>query len=177
MRLHHLTAVVAFLSCALLTASCLQSPAAPAETEPAEAQGPSDPEPIEEAQQENEREYESRDFPFVTWIEDDGEGDAGGWQRTTKTFHFGEINRLIPEYLWKCRLEIQVPLRTKRMGRVSASRAALITAEVANEAIDPLLQSRASWRGQGAVFCIELKGAMLNKFGKYEGLGARVENR
>jgi hypothetical protein len=71
-----------------------------------------------------------------------------------------------------------MPLRTVLEGRISPSHAALVSAEVANAVVDPLLESRAAWRGQGVAFCIELKERIQATFkGQYEGLGARVQQR
>ncbi len=176
MRAQHLVALVVALACAVFPgAACLQQePGAPPEAE-ASAQRASGPEPIGEAQQEGRHTYESKEFPFVVLLDDDGADEGGGWQVARATLPFGERNGFIPVYLWNCRLVIGMPLRTERRGSISASAAALYTATVMNEVVDPLLDRRASWRNQGAVFCIELKNVTKRMFGiKYPGLGATV---
>jgi hypothetical protein len=178
MRTHHVAAALVSLACALLTASCLQSPTAPPETDRGEAQ-PAQPsedlEPIGEARQETGYAYPSSAFPFVVDVKDDGQGNAGGWQKADKIFHFVEKSWGIPVYFWKCRIQIQMPIRSAVEGRITPSRAALYSAEVANAVVDPMLDSRASWKNQGAAFCLELKGAMNAKFSElYPTVGARV---
>jgi hypothetical protein len=55
MRTNHLAAALLVpLSFALLTASCIQSPTATPENEPSEAHGSESPEPLGEAQQEDD---------------------------------------------------------------------------------------------------------------------------
>jgi hypothetical protein len=69
-----------------------------------------------------------------------------------------------------------MPLRTKLLGSISPSWAALKSAEIANEASDALLPTR-EWQGLGRAFCNELKNKMNEMFkGRHEGLGATVEN-
>jgi hypothetical protein len=177
MRIRYVAAALVCLCCAVLTASCLQSPSAPPETDPGGAQSSNGPESIGEAPQESASgpPYVSDDFPFVVFLDDDGKDEGGGWQRALKTFKYMERNWFIPNYFWQCPLRIEVPLRTKLEGPISASRAALMSAEIANEVVDPLLYSRPTWRNQGAVFCGELRDAMQAMFKRrYPNVGARV---
>jgi len=151
---------------ALLAASCAEGPtiseadgAVSPSLEPPSEPGAS--EPIGEARQEAGHTYESKDFPFVVERQDNGLDEGGGWQVARGIFPFGERNWLIPNYLWVCRLEIAMPLRTAKLGRISPSRAALYSAEVMNEMVDPLLARACrqtlpcslgwSWRSDGRV--------------------------
>jgi hypothetical protein len=172
MRVH---VVVLALSAALLTASCLQGPESPPETE-SRAQRSSGPEPIGEARQEaSGPRYGSRDFPFVVEAKDDGEGKGGGWQVAHHSSAFKVVEWPLDVYRWECHLEIGMPLRSEMEGPISKSRAALITAEVANDVVFPLLD-RGKWEGLGALFCIDLKNEMNERFrSQYRGYGARVE--
>jgi hypothetical protein len=63
---------------------------------------------------------------------------------------------------------------TKLEGPISKSRAALISATVANEVVFPLLD-QGRWDNLGILFCIELREKMNETFGKeYGGYGVRV---
>jgi hypothetical protein len=184
MRIRHVAAAFVALSCAIFTASCLQSPTATPGTDDTTSlsiervsEHVRDSEPIGEARQEaSGPSYVSEDFPFVVTVKDDGKDEGAGWQRAENTSHFRDLIGGVPVYVWRCRLEIGMPLRTVKQGRISPDRAALITAQIANEVAFPLLDSRESWEGQGAVFCIELKAGMQAMFRKrHREIGARVE--
>jgi hypothetical protein len=176
MQVRHVAAALVCLFCTILTASCLQSPTTYPEDDPGEAQASKGVEPIGEAQQEaGGKAYESKDFPFVELLKDDGEGKGGGWQTADKTFSFLEANWFIPNYFWQCHIRIGMPIRSVKDGRVTPSRAALYSTEIANAVVDPLLDSRATWRNQGAVFCDELQDALQAMFKRrYPRVGARV---
>jgi hypothetical protein len=108
-------------------------------------------------------------------VKDDGVGPAGGWQKADKIFDFMEREWWIPVYFWECPLQIQMPIRCALEGRITPSRAALYSAEIANAVVDPLLAARKTWKNQGAAFCVELKDAMNAEFFKrYPKVGARV---
>lgn len=156
-------------------ASCLQSPSTTSETGPGEAQRPNGAEPTGEARQESGGEYESKDFPFVVVVKDDGKDDAGGWQAAEKTFHFMESSHGIPVHLWKCRIRIEMPIRSEVWGPITPSRAALYSAEVATAVVNPLLHSRPNWKNMGDDFCRELKDRMKATFDEqYPKLGVKV---
>ena len=134
------------------------------------------PEPIGEAQQESGRVYESKEFPFRVFLKDDGNGPAGGWQVTDKVFQFVERNWGIPRYYWQCPIQIGMPLRCVALGRVTPSRAALYSAEVATAVVDPLLESRPAWKNQGAAFCVQLRDRLQEEFDdNYPEVGAKVK--
>src|SRR6185436_215373 len=98
-----------------------------------------------EAQQEIGRAYKSKDFTFVVVVKDDGEGDGGGWQEAKKTFGFIQSNFLFPVYHWKCRMRIEMPIRSKAWGTITPDQAAEYSARVANAVVDPLLDTRSNW--------------------------------
>ena len=176
MRTTHLaTALVVSLSCALLTASCIQGPTAAPETDPGETQRSNGPEPTGEALQESGRPYESKDFQFVVVLKDDGEGPGGGWQEAEKTFGFLQTNFLFPVYHWRCRMRIEMPIRCKAWGTISPDRAAGYSAKVATAVVDPLLDTRSNWTNLGEEYCKALKDGMNATFKMlYPKLGARV---
>ncbi len=177
MRILHIAALLVSVSCILLTASCLESTAADPYASPEEMYQAHELEPIGEARQETGPAYGSKDFPFVEIVKDDGEGKGGGWQQADKTFSFIERDMLLPVYFWQCRIRIEMPIRSQRAGgRISPSRAALYSAEVANAVVDPLLASRPAWRNQGASFCIQLRAKMETTFRqRYPEVGAKVK--
>jgi hypothetical protein len=188
MRVHHLSALVALaLSAALLTSACLQSPtttleadepASPSVEQASEQAG--DTEPIGEAQEEQAwlpaPSYGSGVFPFVVAVKDDGEGTAAGWQKANVVLRFSIVQGIHVTYRWTCPIEIGMPLRSQAEGRISKSRAALITAEIATAVVGPLGDSRPDWEGQGTAFCTELYARMQTTFSeRYPGYGARVK--
>jgi hypothetical protein len=122
--------------------------------------------------------YGSAKFPFVVWIPDDGQEEAGGWQRSVTTLSFWVDRGIQREYDWKCPIEIQMPIRSEKLGRISASRASLWTAQAATDAVRLQLDSKDAedWIGMGELFCTELYPRlqrMLNT--RHKGLGARVK--
>jgi hypothetical protein len=175
-----IAAVALGVSCAL--ASCVQGPETQ-ETDRGETQRSQEPEPSGEARQEvydtDGRRYESKDFPFVVEVKDDGKDEGGGWQVCGTILHFRQghwwwfVEHDV--YRWQCRVKIGMPLRTKRTGRISPSFASLASAEIANEVVPALLEQD-DWRGKPAVFCKELRDAMDAMFDRqHEGLGAKVQ--
>ncbi|MEO7328678.1 MAG: hypothetical protein ABI193_08885 [Minicystis sp.] len=70
------------------------------------------------------------DFPFVTVVKDDGEGKAGGWQAAKVNLMF--THAVIPWSVvtWWCPFNIEMPLRTELMGKVSPSLAADLSVEI-----------------------------------------------
>jgi hypothetical protein len=168
-RIPHLHAALA-LACALFTASCAESLESPSDPAPAEAQSVNDAEPTGEAQEP----FGSKAFRFVVEVNDDGEGKAGGWQRAAAKLHFVVHRGVIPTDYWKCPVVVGMPLRSEKEGRISPSRAALLSAEVATEVAASMRLSR-DWQGQGAVFCIELRTSMQQMFrDRHPGIGATV---
>lgn len=166
-----LAAAVLGLSCAILTASCTQTPI---ETE-TDGAGPYatvvEPEPTGEALQPA---YETT-FHFVVNVKDDGKGKAGGWQKATATMKFGDWRHPLSPYFWQCPIAVGMPIRAELHGRISPEHAAMLTSGIATDVAHSVMHSRESWRGQGAVYCIELYKQMQQMFrGRYPTLGATV---
>jgi hypothetical protein len=72
------------------------------------------------------------EFPFVTTIQDDGTGKAGGYQVAKVNLEFKRILIRIPPSVrtWYCPFTIGMPLRTEFMGKISASLAASLSVEI-----------------------------------------------
>jgi hypothetical protein len=110
------------------------------------------------------------DFPFVTTIPDDGTDKAGGEQAAKANLKFERIHNLFSVRTWYCTLTIRMPLRTELMGKISASQAAILSAEVTN-----IASGRMDFTLPEGMFCNEFPKAVLAAFGeKYKYLGARV---
>ena len=68
-----------------------------------------------------------------------------------------------------------MPIQTAHEGYITKNRASYYSAEIANAVVDDLLETRTTWKNQGAVFCIELKIWMQDEVRKqYPNLGAIV---
>lgn len=107
------------------------------------------------------------DFPFVTTVQDDGTGDAGGWQVAKPNLEFRRIN-LTGIITWSCRFNIEMPLRTEKMGRVDATRAAKLSVEITAAVADDM-----DFALPQGIFCIKFVGAVDALFkSKYKELGA-----
>lgn len=138
------------------------------DVKPQDAAGPQDPPECNSIGS-----YSASDFKFKTTQQDDPNSPAGGWQEATSTLKFVD-GRQDPPAAWTCTLNIGMPLRTVKLGTISAEWAAETTADVATATSSPVMHSKDSWTA--AAFCKTLKDTMNTVFGKgYEGLGARVE--
>lgn len=170
--MRHLSAAVALsLSCAFFAISCVQSPEAPPETDPGEAQNAYGPEPIGEAQDP----FTSKSFLFVEDVKDDGEGKGGGWQKASASLKFVRRHWGIPVHSWQCPLVVGMPLRTEREGHIPPDRAARVSAQIATAVAGSLSQD---WEGPDALFCIKLRAGMQQMFAlRYPGIGAKVSQQ
>jgi hypothetical protein len=111
-------------------------------------------------------------FRFGTILNDDGKGEAGGWQEASADLSFVDTRTLIP-HAWTCRITVGMPLRAVALGRIPPGMAAEMSANVATDASGVVMHSRPSWLG--AEFCVALKVEMLSMFaGRHPQLGARV---
>lgn len=111
-------------------------------------------------------------FKFVTTVEDDGTGEAGGYQAAVATLSFFRWTTWIPEY-WTCPLVVQMPIRTQLYGTISASKAATMTAEIASDVSMTLMKVQPAL--PSGIFCSKLKLDMRAQFKiKYPMLGATV---
>ncbi|MEZ4308352.1 MAG: hypothetical protein R3F14_09950 [Polyangiaceae bacterium] len=115
--------------------------------------------------------FSSSLFKFKTTQADDGVGF--GWQVAEPTLKFAD-GRQDPTQYWSCTLNVGMPLRTEKLGKISAEWAAETSSEVATSASSNVMHSKSSWTV--AAFCKAFKDEMnrLFKIG-HEGLGARVE--
>jgi hypothetical protein len=169
--MRNLSAAIFALSCSVFAVSCLQSQTPESSTE-AQSSNAAEPtaagEPTGEAQEPLPivGSFGSNYFSFVTTIEDDGEGDGGGWQEAQANLPFA---RLLPPQTWHCYLTVGMPLRTVLLGRISPSRAAILSAQIATAAGRSL-----NYKLPAPTFCHELKDGMKALFAAKLGLGARV---
>ena len=153
------------LSCVSLAASCAQGTTETAEVAIVE------PERIGDAAQPA---YEST-FRFIVSVKDDGKGKAGGWQKASATMKFADWRHPFSPYFWQCPIAVGMPIRAALHGPISSDLAARITAEIATDVAHDVMHSRESWRGQTAVYCIELYGQMQRMFrDRYPTIGATV---
>ncbi len=114
--------------------------------------------------------FKAIEFPFVTTVQDDGTGKAGGYQVAKVNLEFIKITIPVRLTKWYCPFTIQMPLRTEFMGKVDAIRAATLSATVANSVAagmdDKLPQG---------IFCHRFMEGMRGAFATmYPFLGAAV---
>jgi hypothetical protein len=74
--------------------------------------------------------FTSLEFPFVTTVQDKGTGKAGGWQVAKVNLEFVHILLPISITSWWCPFNIEMPLRTEMMGKISATLAASMSEEI-----------------------------------------------
>jgi hypothetical protein len=130
--------------------------------------GTQGPEPIGEAQEL----FGSNAFPFVVDVPDDGKDPAGGWQKAATRLHFQHLHDGVPVHKWSCPVVVGMPIRSQLEGRISPSRAAFMSAEIATDAANVL---KPEWDGPDALFCDKLLKTMQALFyTRYRGVGARV---
>ncbi len=96
-------------------------------------------------------------FKFITTIADGEQGKGGGWQVANATLAFDRWTGILPED-WTCGIAFGIPLRTKEYGVISPTYAAVIAADVANQATSYLMHNPDEIP-QGA-FCALLPGTM-----------------
>lgn len=111
-------------------------------------------------------------FKFVTTVADDGEGKAGGYQEASTTLAFID-GRQDPTETWTCNVWIKMPLRTEKLGTISAAKAAEIASDVTTFSSSAVMHSRPSW--QPTLFCAKFQDTMNEVFkSSYAGLGAQA---
>ncbi len=115
--------------------------------------------------------FSPSDFPFVTTVKDDGEGDAGGWQVAKVNLQF--THAVIPWSVvtWWCPFYIEMPLRTEFMGKVSPSRAADLSVEITEGVARGMDYSLKQWDFCDQ-FILQIRASFKSKYPK---LGAKVE--
>ncbi|CAN96258.1 putative secreted protein [Sorangium cellulosum So ce56] len=113
--------------------------------------------------------FDPSDFPFVTTVQDDGRGKAGGYQEAKANLKF---TRIFPGGTdeWYCSLTIKMPLRTELMGKIDPLRAANLSEEITEE-VGQLMD----YNLPPGIFCERFRSAADAAFKlKYTGLGASV---
>jgi len=113
--------------------------------------------------------YNPSDFPFVTTVQDDGQGSAGGWQVAKVNLEFKRVQVYELTYTaWYCDFNVEMPLRTQAMGTVDATRAATFSVDIA----DSVGRGMDFSLPQG-IFCSQFVQKMRDAFkSKYPKLGA-----
>ncbi|WP_437290104.1 hypothetical protein [Sorangium sp. So ce406] len=114
-----------------------------------------------------------RAFNFVTIVAHDGTV-AGGWQEAKAHLVFAHNQ----EGDDACMVHIGMPLRTEVWGKISADRAASISADVANWSANEVYKKDGGEDLPPGIFCRTLKARMTEQFGSdyYKPLGARIQN-
>lgn len=114
--------------------------------------------------------FSPSEFPFVTIVPDDGMGPAGGWQAAKANLEFIKKRRG-GSTTWTCGLTIEMPLRPEKMGKISASLAAIMSAEVAEEVAYEM-----DFNLPQGIFCDRFRTGMDVTFkSKYPNLGSKVK--
>jgi hypothetical protein len=114
--------------------------------------------------------FKPTEFPFVTTIPDDGTGKAGGYQRARVNLEFIRISLPVTYSKWYCPFTIQMPLRTEFMGKVDATRAATMSATIAN-----IVGAGIDYKLPQGIFCERFRAGMQATFAStYPLLGASV---
>ena len=108
----------------------------------------------------------------MTELPDDGTGPAGGWQGARASLKFHGVR---PGLV--CTVKVEIPLRTEAHGRISAQRAAELSAATATNAsiLVRALNKDREWIGQD--FCRAWRDKMKELFGMppFNRYGARVK--
>jgi hypothetical protein len=116
--------------------------------------------------------FSPSEFPFVTTVQDDGTGKAGGYQEGKVNLEFIRIIASTGvEAKWYCPFTIKMPLRTEFMGKIPASLAATISVDVTESVARDMLKSKVP----PGIFCIQFVPAVDSAFGlKYPLSGAKA---
>jgi hypothetical protein len=116
--------------------------------------------------------FSPSEFPFVTTVQDDGTGKAGGYQEAKVNLEFIRIIASTGlEAKWYCPFTIKMPLRTEFMGKIPASLAATMSVDVTESVARDMLKSKVP----PGIFCIQFVPAVESAFGtKYPLSGAKA---
>ncbi len=117
--------------------------------------------------------FSPSEFPFVTTVQDDGTGKAGGYQEAKANLEFiRAVASTGVEATWYCSLTIKMPLRTELIGKIPASVAATISVDVTESVARDMLESKVA----PGIFCIQFVPAVDAAFkSKYKPYGAQAE--
>jgi hypothetical protein len=114
--------------------------------------------------------FSPSEFKFRTTVKDDGQGNGGGWQVAKPNLDFGEIIWPTVINLWHCAFNIEMPLRTEFMGKISATRAANLSVEITES-----VASHMDYKLPSGIFCTKFIGDVDAAFkSKYPRLGAKA---
>jgi hypothetical protein len=134
--------------------------------------------PAAEPTQKAESEFEASLFKFSVWVNDNGLGEGGGWQRASTVLKFVDTRSawfgVIGTDEWNCPLTVSMPIRSKAYGIIPPELAAQWSAAVAVAASAAVMNSRPRWIG--ALFCPKFAEKMVELFKNAPGgaIGARV---
>ncbi|MBK9259400.1 MAG: hypothetical protein IPM54_06135 [Polyangiaceae bacterium] len=114
--------------------------------------------------------FKPSEFPFVTILQHNGTG-PGGWQEAKANLEFIRISLPITYIKWYCPITIGMPLRTEALGAIPPSRAATMSATVANS-----VGAGMDYKLPQGIFCDTFRTGVRAAFPTmYPGLGARVK--
>jgi hypothetical protein len=116
--------------------------------------------------------FSPADFPFVTTVKDDGTGKGGGWQVAKANLEFEYVVIPLKAVIWYCPITIEMPLRTELMGKIDATRAAILSVEIT----EGVARGMEFSLPQG-IFCKQFAVYVTAAFkSQYPGLGAKATN-
>ena len=129
---------------------------------PQNASGPTPPGCVEMGS------YSSSLFKFSTTIADDGKDVGGGYQEATANSIKFVDGRQDPPAAWTCKIWVGMPLRTEKLGKISAERAAEIAAGALTDASVFTMHNKPVW--VPGAFCKQLAADMVQIFSKGYGV-------
>jgi hypothetical protein len=117
-------------------------------------------------------------FKFIVELPDDGKDGGGGWQVAKAVVPIHDTRKMNPIGLWSCNVQVGMPLRTREDSKISASKAAKVSADVAELAWKTVLPRRPPGEWTSGTFCPLYRKEMRIEFKKdnYKTLGARVDD-
>lgn len=115
-------------------------------------------------------------FKFVTIVPDDGKGEAGGWQEAVAKLRIVRYYPIIIEY-WYCPITIKMPIRTVMNGEISPEYAALLSAQIANQAANKVRAEDIIHSYPQGIFCVRIKTEMISIASKapYNSFGISIK--
>ena len=118
--------------------------------------------------------FSPSEFPFVTTVQDDGKDEGGGYQEAKVNLEFIDASASSGvKSRWYCEFTIKMPLRTKGMGKISASRAAKFSVEITEDVANAM-----DWDLPPGIFCIHFINKLEPAFkSAYPDLGATAAKK
>ncbi len=129
--------------------------------------------PDDEATKE-EQAFDASNFHFGAVVPDDGHDPSGGSQRATATLSFWDGRQGLLGQSWTCLISVWLPLRLNYVV-ITPSRAAEMTAPVADAASETVMHSQPKWP-LPVLFCKQFAAKMELIFKQVPGgpTGAKV---